>query len=90
MYGDLSETASFSACNARESLLLPGGCYPTHPKTLGSCCSRGEPNGAEKGRRALHRRPLLATAGSRVRFRGTVGIKDGAPVMINPAYELLA
>ena len=27
--------------------------------------------------------------GSRVRFRGTVGIKDGAPVMINPAYELL-
>jgi amino acid transporter len=27
--------------------------------------------------------------GSRVRLRGTVGIKDGAPVMINPAYELL-
>jgi len=27
--------------------------------------------------------------GSRVRFRGTVGIKDGVPVMINPAYELL-
>jgi hypothetical protein len=27
--------------------------------------------------------------GSRVRFRGTVGIKDGAPVMINPAYELM-
>jgi hypothetical protein len=27
--------------------------------------------------------------GSRVRFRGTVGIKDGALVMINPAYELL-
>jgi amino acid transporter len=27
--------------------------------------------------------------GSRVRFRGTVGIKDGAPVMINPAYELI-
>jgi hypothetical protein len=27
--------------------------------------------------------------GSRVRFRGAVGIKDGAPVMINPAYELL-
>jgi amino acid transporter len=27
--------------------------------------------------------------GSRVRFRGTVGIKDGSPVMINPAYELL-
>ena len=27
--------------------------------------------------------------GSRVRFRGTVGLKDGAPVMINPAYELL-
>jgi amino acid transporter len=27
--------------------------------------------------------------GSRVRFRGTVGMKDGAPVMINPAYELL-
>jgi hypothetical protein len=22
-------------------------------------------------------------------LRGTVGIKDGAPVMINPAYELL-
>jgi hypothetical protein len=28
--------------------------------------------------------------GSRVRFRGPVGLKDGAPVMINPAYELLA
>jgi amino acid transporter len=27
--------------------------------------------------------------GSRVRFRGAVGIKDGTPVMINPAYELL-
>jgi hypothetical protein len=27
--------------------------------------------------------------GSRVRFRGPVGIKDGAPVMVNPAYELL-
>jgi amino acid transporter len=27
--------------------------------------------------------------GSRVRFRGPVGIKNGAPVMINPAYELI-
>jgi hypothetical protein len=27
--------------------------------------------------------------GSRVRFRGPVGIKNGAPVMVNPAYELL-
>jgi amino acid transporter len=27
--------------------------------------------------------------GARVRFRGSVGIKDGHPVMINPAYELL-
>ena len=27
--------------------------------------------------------------GSRVRFRGVVGLKDGAPVMINPAYELM-
>ena len=27
--------------------------------------------------------------GSRVRFRGAVGLKDGSPVMINPAYELL-
>jgi amino acid transporter len=27
--------------------------------------------------------------GSRVRLRGSVGIKDGAPVMINPAYELI-
>jgi amino acid transporter len=27
--------------------------------------------------------------GSRVRFRGTVGMKGDAPVMINPAYELL-
>jgi hypothetical protein len=27
--------------------------------------------------------------GSRVRFRGPVGIKGGAPVMINPAYELV-
>jgi amino acid transporter len=28
--------------------------------------------------------------GSKVRFRGPVGIKDGVPVMINPAYELLS
>jgi hypothetical protein len=27
--------------------------------------------------------------GARVRFKGSVGIKDGRPVMINPAYELL-
>jgi hypothetical protein len=27
--------------------------------------------------------------GSRVRFRGQVGIKAGAPVMVNPAYELI-
>jgi amino acid transporter len=27
--------------------------------------------------------------GARVRFRGPVGIKDGHPVMTNPAYELL-
>jgi amino acid transporter len=27
--------------------------------------------------------------GGRVRFKGTVGIKDGHPVMINPAYELI-
>jgi RecG-like helicase len=28
--------------------------------------------------------------GARVRFRGPVGMQDGGPVMINPAYELLA
>jgi amino acid transporter len=28
--------------------------------------------------------------GSRVRFRGQVGMREGGPVMINPAYELLA
>jgi hypothetical protein len=28
--------------------------------------------------------------GARIRFRGPVGLRDGAPVMINPAYELLA
>jgi len=28
--------------------------------------------------------------GSRVRFRGQVGMRAGGPVMINPAYELLA
>jgi hypothetical protein len=27
--------------------------------------------------------------GARVRFRGSVGIKDGHPIMTNPAYELL-
>jgi hypothetical protein len=27
--------------------------------------------------------------GSRVRLRGQAGIKDGAPVMVNPAYELI-
>jgi RecG-like helicase len=28
--------------------------------------------------------------GARVRFRGPVGVREGSPVMINPAYELLA
>lgn len=28
--------------------------------------------------------------GTRVRFRGRVGIRPGRPVMINPAYELLS
>jgi amino acid transporter len=28
--------------------------------------------------------------GSRVRFRGSVGIRQSGPIMINPAYELLA
>jgi hypothetical protein len=27
--------------------------------------------------------------GARVRFRGPVGFKNGGPVMVNPAYELL-
>jgi hypothetical protein len=27
--------------------------------------------------------------GARVRFRGQVGIKEGVPVMVNPAYELV-
>ena len=27
--------------------------------------------------------------GARVRLRGPVGIKGGAPVMVNPAYELI-
>jgi amino acid transporter len=27
--------------------------------------------------------------GARVRFRGTVGMRDGKPVMVNPAYELI-
>jgi RecG-like helicase len=26
---------------------------------------------------------------ARVRFKGSVGMKDGQPVMINPAYELI-
>jgi RecG-like helicase len=28
--------------------------------------------------------------GSRIRFRGSVGIRASGPIMINPAYELLA
>ena len=28
--------------------------------------------------------------GARVRFRGQVGMREGGPVMINPAYELVA
>jgi RecG-like helicase len=28
--------------------------------------------------------------GARVRFRGAVGVRQDGPVMINPAYELLA
>jgi hypothetical protein len=27
--------------------------------------------------------------GAQVRFRGQVGIKEGVPVMVNPAYELI-
>jgi hypothetical protein len=27
--------------------------------------------------------------GGKVRLRGQVGIKNGGPVMVNPAYELL-
>ena len=27
--------------------------------------------------------------GSRVRLKGAVGLKDGGPVMTNPAYELV-
>jgi hypothetical protein len=28
--------------------------------------------------------------GARVRLTGSVGIKDGQPVMINPSYELVS
>ncbi len=28
--------------------------------------------------------------GARVRFQGSAGIRNGQPVMINPAYELLS
>jgi RecG-like helicase len=28
--------------------------------------------------------------GARIRFRGQVGMRSGGPVMINPAYELVA
>jgi RecG-like helicase len=28
--------------------------------------------------------------GARVRFRGQVGMREGGPVMINPAYDLVA
>ena len=28
--------------------------------------------------------------GARVRFNGSVGLRGGQPVMINPAYELLS
>ncbi|HUZ37720.1 MAG TPA: amino acid permease [Streptosporangiaceae bacterium] len=28
--------------------------------------------------------------GARIRFRGPVGVREGSPVMINPAYELLS
>jgi RecG-like helicase len=28
--------------------------------------------------------------GARVRFRGPIGLREGGPVMINPAYELLS
>ena len=48
MHGDLSETVSFSAGDAREPF-LPGRCHPTHPKTMGSFCSRSVPKGPEKG-----------------------------------------
>ena len=34
-------------------------------------------------------RSRIAGDGPRVRFRGPVGIKHGAPVMVNPAYELI-
>lgn len=69
MHGGLSETALLVLA-IEESLLIRGRCYPTHPISMGPFCSRADPKGARNrptGRYA--RRPLLATAGSRLRFR---------------------
>jgi len=38
------------------------------------------------GRSLPHRRLMC---GSQVRFKGPAGVKHGAPVMVNPAYELI-
>jgi hypothetical protein len=42
--------------------------------------------------RARERWPQIASlrCGSRLRLAGQIGIENGRPVMINPAYELLA
>ena len=47
-------------------------------------------------RHRLAHRPVLrarahtgADRGSRIRLQGTVGMRNGRPVMINPLYELL-
>jgi len=69
MHSDLSRKRRHSVLVVQESLFLPSRSYRTHPIAMGSLCSRSEPKVTEKGRRALRRRPFLATAGSRVRLR---------------------
>jgi hypothetical protein len=59
-----SRKRRYSVLVIQESLLLRGRCYPTHPITIGPFRSRSDPKGVEKGRRALCRRTLLATAGA--------------------------
>jgi len=55
-------------CDFTRAASYNGRCYQTHPMIMGAPLF-AEAKRVRKGRRALRRRPLPATAGSRVRFR---------------------
>jgi hypothetical protein len=67
IHGDPRKTARFNGCNSREPLLTRS-LQSDDPIIMGAPLFAAAKR-VRKGRRALRRRPLPATAGSRVRFR---------------------